>query len=395
MTLKALAIGSDYPFHRGIVIFEKVRTMNQTEGQRSGRRLVLGFDAGCLACGELAKRMSEQIENRIDILSLTDPLMEHWRKAVFGEAAPWAPTLVEVDDGTVEAWTGVRMGVKLVRVLGLVSALRLLQDLLAAGNADSSASQSIPATYDTPGYGINRRQFIRRLSTGAVAAGVATLGLGAFTPGASAADTAGELGHAPGSGFATIAERRQFNRAVEILARYLRVGGKGTLRVSEAQISDAIAIGEEEGIPRRIFRELVIALDIANEQILEGKLSGGSRLISPGIQEVPQQGSRSEDKDTAHERSSARSCKGTSGRSIHWWGIRMKLDSCETNTLIFYCTIEAGALALCTKIWIIPCKIAAFLLLVQCAIYRRAAEPGRGIVIDKSWGLKLPRVYSQ
>ena len=73
----------------------------------------------------------------------------------------------------------------------------------------------------------------------------------------------------------------------------------------------------------------------------------------------------------------------------------MRLNSCQANTLIYYCTIEAGAATLCNKLWVIPCKIAAFVLLVQCATFRRAAASGRGIVIDKSWGLRFPRVYSQ
>jgi len=369
--------------------------MEQTEERRSGRRLVLGFDAGCLTCSELAKRIKERVENRIEVLSLNDPLMEHWRKEVFGEAAPWAPTLVEVSGGSVEAWTGARMAVKLARVLGLVSALHVLQAIPAAGNTASVESQATLVTYDSPSYGINRGQFIKRLSTGALAAGLATLGLGTFSPRASVANAAGDTGHALGSGFATVAERRQFNRAVELLARHLLVGSNGTLRISNAQVSDAIEAGKEEGVPRKIFRELVASLDIANEQILEGDLRGGPRLISPGIQEVTEQESRSKDLDTAFERSSVQSCRGKSSRTFHWWGIRMKLNSCQANTLIYYCTIEAGALTLCTNIWVIPCRIAAFLLLVQCATYRRAADPGRGIVIDKSWGLKLPRVYSQ
>jgi hypothetical protein len=392
MALKPLAIGSDYPCHRGIEIFEEGRAMDQTEGQR---RLVLGFDAGCLTCSELAKRIEERVGNKIEILSLNDPLMDHWRKEVFGEAVSWAPTLVEVSGGSVEAWTGARMGLKLVRVLGFVSALQLLQDVLAARNTDPVGSQATPVTHDPPGHAINRGQFIKRLSTGALAAGLASLGLGTLSSRASAAGAAGDTGHALGSGFATVAERRQFNRAVELLARHLCVGSDGTLRISDSRVSDAIKAGTEEGVPRRIFRELVASLDIANEQILEGELSGGSRLISPGVQEVAGQESRSNDLDTASGRSSVLSCRGKSGRSIHWWGVRMKLNSCQANTLIYYCTIEAGALTLCTKIWVIPCRIAAFLLLVQCATYRRAADPGRGIVIDKSWGLKLPRVYSQ
>ncbi len=365
--------------------------MEQAEGQHSGRKLVLGFDAGCMTCSELARRIEERVEDRIEIRSLNDPQMEHWRRQVFGEDAPWAPTLIEVKGSVVRAWTGARMGARLSRALGPIATWRVMQDVTAARNTASVSSQATLVTHDSPSYGINRGQFIKRLGTGALAASLTTLSLGAFSPRASATSATGDAGHPLGGGFATVAERRQFNRAVELLARHLRIDSNGTLRISDSQVSNAIEVGKEEGVPRRIFRELITSLDVANERILEGSLRSGSQLISPGI-EVARQGSRSKDPDAVY---SLKSCRGETSRTYHWWGIRMKLNSCQARTLIYYCTIEAGALSLCSKIWVIPCRIAQFLLLVQCATYQRAAAPGRGIVIDKSWGLKLPRVYPQ
>ncbi len=84
--------------------------MQQT-GMRPGRRLVLGFDAGCFTCSELARKIEDAVGEKLEVRSLNDPMMDHWRKEVFGEEAPWAPTLIEVEGGTVRAWTGVRMGV--------------------------------------------------------------------------------------------------------------------------------------------------------------------------------------------------------------------------------------------------------------------------------------------
>jgi len=283
------------------------------------------------------------------------------------------------------------MAVELARVLGPISALQALKDVLAARNMNIVDPQATLMIHHSAGYGINRGQFIKRLGTGALAAVAVASGLGPLSSRASAARETGATGQSLESGFANEAERRRFNRAVEILARHLRVGSNGILQISDAQVSDAIETGQKEGISRRIFRELLISLDVANEQILEGNLRGGSQLISPGI-EVTRQGSQSKDSGTVY---GLASCRGESSRTYHWWGIRMKLNSCQARTLIYYCTIEAGALSLCSKIWVIPCRIAQFLLLIQCATYQRAAAPGRGIVIDKSWGLKLPRVYSQ
>jgi len=139
--------------------------MEQTEERRSGRRLVLGFDAGCLTCSELAKTIEERVENRLEVLSLNDPLMEHWRKEVFGEAAPWAPTLVEVSGGSVEAWTGTRMAVRLGRALGPLATWRVMQ-VLGEANADLQLTNSVAAKAVS---GLTRGQFLKGVGGAAVA----------------------------------------------------------------------------------------------------------------------------------------------------------------------------------------------------------------------------------
>ncbi|MDQ3303712.1 MAG: hypothetical protein M3518_10235 [Actinomycetota bacterium] len=53
-----------------------------------GRRLVLGFDAGCMTCSGLAKRIDERVGDKLEIRSLNDPVMQRWRGEVFGEDAP-------------------------------------------------------------------------------------------------------------------------------------------------------------------------------------------------------------------------------------------------------------------------------------------------------------------
>jgi len=61
-----------------------------TSKQTSGKRLVLGFDGGCSACGELARRIEERLSGRLEVLSLHDPRVEEWRKRALGEGAPWS-----------------------------------------------------------------------------------------------------------------------------------------------------------------------------------------------------------------------------------------------------------------------------------------------------------------
>lgn len=67
-----------------------------------GRRLVLGFDAGCTTCSDLAKKIEERVGDKLEVRSLYDPQVEHWRRQVLGEDVPWTPTLIEVNGGRSE-----------------------------------------------------------------------------------------------------------------------------------------------------------------------------------------------------------------------------------------------------------------------------------------------------
>jgi hypothetical protein len=140
--------------------------MEQTRYE--GRRLVLGFDAGCMACSGLAKRIEDRVGDKMEVRSLHDPAMHHWRREAFGEDAPWAPTLVEVEHGRVRAWTGVRMGARLSRVLGPVATWRMMQVLGEANDdlelADSTALNAIS--------GLSRGQFLKGVGGAAVAISV-------------------------------------------------------------------------------------------------------------------------------------------------------------------------------------------------------------------------------
>jgi hypothetical protein len=132
-----------------------------------GPRLVLGFDAGCMTCSELAKRIEDRVGDKIEIRSLKDPMMDHWRKEAFGEDAPWAPTLVEIS-GAVRAWTGVRMGVRLSRALGPLATWRVMQ-VLAEVNADLELVDSAAINAVS---GFTRGQFLKGVGGAAVAMSV-------------------------------------------------------------------------------------------------------------------------------------------------------------------------------------------------------------------------------
>ena len=137
--------------------------MEQKDGQ--GRRLVLGFDAGCMTCSELAKRIEERVEDKIEVLSLNDPRMKHWREQALGEDPPWAPTLVEIEGDVVNAWTGIRMGARLSRALGPLATWRVMQ-VLGEANADLQLTDSVAARAAS---GLTRGQFLKGVGGATVA----------------------------------------------------------------------------------------------------------------------------------------------------------------------------------------------------------------------------------
>ena len=137
-----------------------------------GRKLVLGFDAGCMACSELAKRIEERVGGKLEVRSLHHPQVEHWRGQALGEDAPWAPTLFEVGGAReVRAWTGSRMAVRLARALGPVSTWRVMQALGEVSVPKVAVSGGPPAVV-AGGGGLSRGQFLKGMGGAALAFGV-------------------------------------------------------------------------------------------------------------------------------------------------------------------------------------------------------------------------------
>lgn len=120
-----------------------------------GKRLVLGFDAGCMACSQLAEKIEEALGEKLETASLADPRMTEWRRQALGEDAPWAPTLVEVADGEVRAWTGMMMGARLARKLGPAATWKVVRVLGEIGNSNRAR----PVAHSV----LSRSQFLKGL----------------------------------------------------------------------------------------------------------------------------------------------------------------------------------------------------------------------------------------
>ncbi|GAA3778893.1 hypothetical protein GCM10022225_78700 [Plantactinospora mayteni] len=122
---------------------------------------VLAFDASCATCRQLAQLVRNECGEQIDIRSLNDEEVQDWRRAALGAEPPWAPTLIRIHSGTVSAWTGSRMAVRLVRRLGPGPTLRLLRTF---GELRERCANPIDS-----GRGLRRKEVLR-LGAGAVTA---------------------------------------------------------------------------------------------------------------------------------------------------------------------------------------------------------------------------------
>lgn len=149
-----------------------------------GRRLVLGFDAGCMTCSELAKKIEEVVGDKLEVIDLRHPQVEQWREQALGKDAPWAPTLIEVEEDKAKAWTGLRLGVALSRRLGPASTWRVMQALGETTSATEPSKASISNSSEAANGGVGRGQFLKVL--GGVAAAIPVLSAGGIASAAGA-----------------------------------------------------------------------------------------------------------------------------------------------------------------------------------------------------------------
>lgn len=58
--------------------------MERTNAQANGRKLVLGFNAGCMTCSGLSKKIEEAVGDRLEVRSLHEPQVEHGVRKLWG-----------------------------------------------------------------------------------------------------------------------------------------------------------------------------------------------------------------------------------------------------------------------------------------------------------------------
>ena len=138
------------------------------------RKLILGFDAGCGTCADLAAGVQEKVGDKLEVQNLNDPQLMAWREEALGKDAKWTPTLFEVEgEKVLKVWAGWRMGYALSRKLGPSSTWQVMQALGEVGAVpkveESTIVEKLPDKAAEAVNGMSRSQFIKGVSGAAMA----------------------------------------------------------------------------------------------------------------------------------------------------------------------------------------------------------------------------------
>ncbi len=121
-----------------------------------------------------------------------------------------------------------------------------------------------------------------------------------------------------------------FDRAVALVEKHMRVAGDGTLALDHKALAGDIRDGAARGIEHKTFAELKVALVRTNAALRSGKIEASS--VFPTTTLAP---------STEGSEFTTMGCRGRNGYTIHWWGRRSYLDNCRTHTLVD--VLAAGA----------------------------------------------------
>lgn len=111
-------------------------------------RWILAFDASCGRCRRTSASVAQACAGRLEVLPLAHPDVVRWRIKSLGPDPRWAPTLLEVSEGRVRAWTGLSMAGPMIRALGPRSTINVLRALgqqrnKTTGDGDGPSGKSV------------------------------------------------------------------------------------------------------------------------------------------------------------------------------------------------------------------------------------------------------------
>jgi hypothetical protein len=110
---------------------------------------MLAYDASCGTCRSISHSVAQACGGRLIVVPLGRREVRAWRAQALGDEAPWAPTLLRVDDNGVDAWTGPAMALPLVRRIGPRAVFRVVYALGRLRSAEQLLPGTRPATRGT------------------------------------------------------------------------------------------------------------------------------------------------------------------------------------------------------------------------------------------------------
>ncbi|MBT2535094.1 hypothetical protein [Arthrobacter sp. ISL-69] len=129
--------------------------------QLAAKRLILGFDAGCMTCSRIAEDAAAASGGKLEVMNLSSPEMVQWRTQALGATPPWKPTLVELAGTVTSVRTGPAIGLALIRNLGTVGSWAVLQAIGKLRQKSGEATRG-------PELGPSRSAFLRGLTGAAL-----------------------------------------------------------------------------------------------------------------------------------------------------------------------------------------------------------------------------------
>lgn len=118
------------------------------------------------------------------------------------------------------------------------------------------------------------------------------------------------------------AEAEDFDRAVALVEKHLRVAEDGTLALDRKGLARDIKDGAASGIEPSTFATLKEALAHTNAALRSDKIEASD--VFPTATDPPAE----------EPEFTIMGCRGRNGYTDHWWGRRSYLDDCRTHTLV-------------------------------------------------------------
>ncbi|MEU2062777.1 bacteriocin fulvocin C-related protein [Streptomyces sp. NPDC013455] len=135
-------------------------------------RWVLAFDASCGTCSAVSATVAEASDDKFEVLPLSHPRVQEWRRRCPGPEPDWKPTLLRVRGEDVRAWTGPALSLALARRLGVRSTVRVLQALGALREQVTRGQGRVPGSASP----VSRKRFLHLVGGAVAAVGLSTAG---------------------------------------------------------------------------------------------------------------------------------------------------------------------------------------------------------------------------